>query len=1049
MTTTLRSRVLAANSMADPRREAANPDNAIDSAEEQLLIRRVKESMLDPKQRLQTFLELCALHASRRDPNLPVEQRWQLLDRTLTPAVLQAVDTDIETVLWMPNRGGKKKRKKKKQNMRQKRGSDGTDMDTDTDTDTISAAKRGKLPDLLSRLRSLRTTRWKLCPHQVLRDLGEGALKADILRALRRIAQEIQGFDKIVVPWLTLVDEIHLASENRKARNISGRGIYKYRDLQLNDIVNAEMALLGGGLFQKIAKANMATKRKSDCTGEGQHDRATKRHMGEIVASESDDDSHSLISGVDRPAQHADQEVDDDDLLSTTDQSARLDHTPNDHVVADPPTPEPASRNGEALSRRLLPEQGKAQHAGEFSFTYGPPAYRSRAGVAASTPKELDDVAEACEISVERLGGVDERNPTLRATSRLSTEYDEAGNDNAFTSQAFDSSEDSIEVARAASHVDDISHESIPPFEWDTGMEGEGSTAQMSSILSPHEIIASPHGKECEGASMTSFQIPPTLAGACDFLNTTPRSEHDPCPRPSQGSPSRPRSVSLGLSGQHARETAPACMMELPNQIGAEPIARATIATSDMLKDVDLTEVSSILRVPTVSRQTLPIADSRGMLSTLRPGMWLSASAVAESIKAFNPDPAIHRLCESPHLSLRVTDRARRLERGQRDGKRSETKFFLPCLLQENHWVLAVLDRTLAQLEVYDPALSRESSGALVSERELLRDAVNTYAQGFSEITPTRWQWTAQPALFQQNSHDCGTYVAARAIFKMHLYNCPDTIIPEIWRRVFSLCIADVQDKSLDHDSRLTPFSPDWAVGKLARALGAETALDQAPTAIATAVTCRRMSQACMLLHSETLLVKQLHGAAQHSDESAEDIDKVICWRQQAKTVLPIDLNAEFRKSCIEQEDREIDRLRTMLRWPFVQKVLTHDAETYQRAAKQYEDQAVAVLKSTKARLREELQKAEALDRMLSMANGTPTPSLWFTTLRPDSQPTSLLLTNAPFPPCRHSNPRPTSNPTALKLSFISSTQLRFRLFNQSQKRKMPYRKIERERLIT
>ncbi|KAI5356749.1 Putative Ulp1 protease family catalytic domain, papain-like cysteine peptidase superfamily [Septoria linicola] len=358
--------------------------------------------------------------------------------------------------------------------------------------------------------------------------------------------------------------------------------------------------------------------------------------------------------------------------------------------------------------------------------------------------------------------------------------------------------------------------------------------------------------------------------------------------------------------------------------------------------------VSKLLRVPTSSIQVVPTADAEGILKTLQPGKWLSASAVSASIRAFNPDPQIHRVYDSPYLG---DNEEHNIARGQRARFRPETQLYIPFNVNDNHWILAILDRTDVELEIYDPV----SSADVAYDRRTVLKSLEQYTTQLDLARPI-WFTKPPPALAQDNWHDCGIYVAVRAIFRMHGPFCPTSIVPEVWRRAFALCHT-----SADQHRQMDLFSPVAMIERLSTRLK----LQQSSTMSTRAEVQNqsRIRSSLLRLRDESIAVSGFMRSPQgpNCTTTIAELEAALAWHEQFRASCPVKLNATYRQEHLAKIDEEITMLRDRLKWVSCGAIIANDAELYNKAAQDIECQVEQMLADIERTANEQLAEARDL----------------------------------------------------------------------------------------
>lgn len=362
-------------------------------------------------------------------------------------------------------------------------------------------------------------------------------------------------------------------------------------------------------------------------------------------------------------------------------------------------------------------------------------------------------------------------------------------------------------------------------------------------------------------------------------------------------------------------------------------------------------EVARMLAVPT-GVQIVPQPDREGSLSTLRPGQWLSATAVKAAIDAFNPDTSRHTIFESPYLDFEnIADNDAKGQRCQ--ARCTQNHLYFLINVRDFHWKLAHLERGKAQLEMYDPSprLARQS------DSEAHQTAVERFAQ---QLAPT-WSAIAPPSLHQNNSHDCGIYVATRAVMKMHGKECPAHIVPEVWRRAFALCISS------SPKSQVFPeLSPAWVIDRLTRAFGLEghncaVRATATPKDIAEYV---KLAKYLRVVHQEATNIAELYRQVGQLD-TLPGAQTMLQFYVDSRARLPVNIvhpmfQAEDRSLAQKIKDLETE-VKKLQEIQACQHELDRDVELYDAEATKWEETASEMFDVISRRIAREQQEMEQM----------------------------------------------------------------------------------------
>jgi hypothetical protein len=372
--------------------------------------------------------------------------------------------------------------------------------------------------------------------------------------------------------------------------------------------------------------------------------------------------------------------------------------------------------------------------------------------------------------------------------------------------------------------------------------------------------------------------------------------------------------------------------------------------------------VAGLLRVETRTDQGLPEATREGMVQSLQPGMWLSASAIHDCIAAFNPDPSDHYVYESGFLDLR--DNSRNEQKGRKAyEKMHQTTLYIP-INTGNHWVLGIVDRGAKNFELFDPL----HKGPAVNVEDALTHFCTSI--GPPGEAPRSWSSRDRPNLYQTNSHDCGIVVVARAILQIHQQDCPEHIIPEVWRRAMILVLSEPNTGHLD------PFTPTKIMSTLADELhlefdaGAERPSVVLPTGAGTqtlesAATFNHLGHCLSCLERETRLVSSL-GRSAYTMDAAE---AALRWLEESKDNCPSTLPDAIWKKHVTDLEKKIEEQRRIVSMipeeghvtDGVLEILRQDAAIYRRLSQESRQVALKIVDRVEVDARETLRQAQGL----------------------------------------------------------------------------------------
>ncbi|KAI5356674.1 putative Ulp1 protease family catalytic domain, papain-like cysteine peptidase superfamily [Septoria linicola] len=956
---------------------------------ERALIAELRDCSV-PARRVERFLDLCRLHSSNHD-NWDGEDdnndggggddgdRWAALDGALTAGVLKAIDDDIEAALFQHVAGKQKTR-----------AALPTPADS-TSTTAIGGGSGGRPPDEVSRLRGLqRMEPWKLRPHQLVRDLGQDALKSHILRQLQQITKCLRDRHGQPISWPRLARAAHRAARARRdgatsrGRNVNNRA----PDLQISDLVRAESQLIAAGCFKHTAQANMTRKRRG--TSLAEHDNDDDDDDDDNDGHEDGDANHDdqAAEATPRKKQRVDDAPDGDtELLSP---EAYLDETAS--LVDDD-----ALLDASAMSNGIDHDgaaQQLCQQDVDDSFSFVRRRDQSKEAYRRQPKSDLPLIAVA-RTPIRAYGG-----RYSEPHSRISHKSDSP----------------TVEVARRHTNldtpqrpsflqaVDSYSPGSSPLPEW-----SDNASMAIKEVADPPEdfvLEAEHHNTPMPAPSTANVATPSPLD--TERLNSPSRHSPNVSQHIKVYSGAAHRSskrvdlarIAVGNTGipkpfSDLKSAQPASMEQVqptPKVIGSlelqDPVSRLASApvplrenelapsspannqvSSMTLQDtapsalifVTPDDVSNCLRV--ASSPTLVPTDTAGQLATLQPGKWLSASTLASVISAFNPDPAVHRLMESPYLELSPSGNATNELRARRDKGRSHSQFYVLINIARVHWCVAMLDRTASQLELYDPTFGGTTQFARAYSTAT--DVVLEYAARIGQHsgnTPANWTSKPHHLLRQRNSHDCGIYVAVRTIYQMHGRECPAAIIPEIWRRAFALFLSSDDSIAGDENADDSAFSPSWVLERLLKAFDLPLRGELAPSSGAV-VTYRKISQLFTLLHQETSSIAGLSTAFSDIDDpmSPQEIKTALAWQQKMKDACPQGVNLAYQERELAAIDLKISRLRTALKQSTFQEILAKDAAEYRQHAKEWEARADKMLDVVEMNVMKEMDVVRSL----------------------------------------------------------------------------------------
>ncbi|KAI5356693.1 putative Ulp1 protease family catalytic domain, papain-like cysteine peptidase superfamily [Septoria linicola] len=721
---------------------------------------------LDPAKRLGRYLELCELHKLHDAWDCTAPGRWAA---HFSPAELEGLDQDIHQVI------------------------------------KAKASKVAVGKSTQARLNALLHSPWKLRAYDVLRDLGEDVFKDWFLRRLLNLATDglVHRQSAVALDWHTALAAMYAASRHRRAQ--PGKGVSKTESWQTTDI--------------RLARAQLAEGLDSTYVYGTPHAANTKRKTAATKKSYEGDDEHAapdLQDGSDAP-------VSENGSMTPSPQRKRRRISARDKTFnsRSPELEATSLIGGDTYNSDIDTQYDEEDRSDSGNSAFR--LHRIRTNEPSDIPLEeatADIMKAGEEYSTQNLHTTfsaasesdwTEQSPT-RSDLKSSPSVEHGRNDRR---------EASLDEHRSPFHLDfppqaqssplpmqrDSTVHSPQLYILDQPVDLESvhmQTPRLPSRCNTCLSMTPPHPRSKDRRQARLSKIPGrtanrVVAGAACMITTHNRDAsahtmpegHDADQRDPISNNSQTRSCALNMpqspgptstSGESSRQAHSASIMEMP--------------VMKMAERVRPSQVSKLLGVATSAQQQIPPTTDDGARETLQPGRWLSATALCAVMKCFNPSQEEHHVLESGALHLEDADHA------EAAGQRAQTRcnqsiFYIPVNVRGSHWLLCSLDRRRGQLEVYDPLTTDHNHTRLV-ETQLQRYASRLHTLSDGDSSPLAWNLVAQPLLKQQNAHDCGIYVAARAVFKMHDIACPQSIIPEVWRRAFAVCLGSLDPGQLE-----------------------------------------------------------------------------------------------------------------------------------------------------------------------------------------------------------------------------------------------------------
>ena len=260
----------------------------------------------------------------------------------------------------------------------------------------------------------------------------------------------------------------------------------------------------------------------------------------------------------------------------------------------------------------------------------------------------------------------------------------------------------------------------------------------------------------------------------------------------------RVRSITPLQRGNHSDGTLGTWAHETNDDNEVE--ARPMVSAPSYIEKARLQRPSSLGSLKALSGPAMPTSDLQGAISSLRPGTWLSSTAIQLTLEHCHA--AGVRIFDPSFLSSASQKNLNPLSPG-------DSTFIFPLQVNGNHWALIVVDTANVIAEFWNslpnPKYEIEAQNAVYDLGRSLRGGSDRMS---NDPALTEWILAPQPCPRQDNSNDCGIYTIVFAMYRILNLPIPQSIDSHLWRQVLCVLLDEGTELTLNDQERHSTEGP-------------------------------------------------------------------------------------------------------------------------------------------------------------------------------------------------------------------------------------------------
>ena len=218
--------------------------------------------------------------------------------------------------------------------------------------------------------------------------------------------------------------------------------------------------------------------------------------------------------------------------------------------------------------------------------------------------------------------------------------------------------------------------------------------------------------------------------------------------------------------------------------------ARSMVSALSSIQKAGLQRPSSLGSLKTLSGPAMPTSDLQGTISSLRPGTWLSSTAIQLTLEHCHT--AGVRIFDPSFLSSALQKKLKPLSP-------EDSTLIFPLQVNGNYWALVVADTAHVTTEFWN---SLPNPKCEIKARNALHDLGRSLRGGSDRMSNdpalTEWTWAPQPCPKQDNSNDCGIYTIVFAMYRILNLPLPQSIDSHLWRQVLYVLLDEGTELTLN-----------------------------------------------------------------------------------------------------------------------------------------------------------------------------------------------------------------------------------------------------------